>query len=327
MDKLPKGSGETEKTRSPCFTMEFGLSTRWSAGRHTNGQAMIEEILGLGLRRVELGYDLRMDLVPGVQEMVKNGSIIVDSVHNFCPVPVGAPRGHPELFTMTSSSPRTRESAVHYIKKTIHFAAEMGAKVVIVHAGNVEMNHISRQLCALYEKKEQFSPAYEKVKMKLQVIRDKKARKHLDYLRKNLDLLFPVLEETGITLALENLPTWESIPTELEMEALCREFKDRKLKYWHDIGHGQVRENLGFINLDRWLERLQPYMAGMHIHDVIPPAMDHLMPPEGKVDFSRLKKFASMDILRILEPIPDTPAEKITGALEFLRKNWDKNGE
>jgi len=286
---------------------------------------MIEEILDFGLQRVELGYDLRIDLVPGVQEMIDNGSVIVDSVHNFCPVPVGAPRGHPELFTMASSSPRTRESAVHYTRKTIHFAAEVGARVVIVHAGNVEMNHISRQLCTLYEKGEQFSPAYEKVKMKLQVIRDKKIGKHLDYLRKSLDLLFPTLEETGITLALENLPTWESIPTELEIEALCREFADRKLKYWHDIGHGQVRENLGFINLDRWLERLQPYMAGMHVHDVIPPAMDHLMPPAGKVDFSRLKKSANMDILRVLEPIPDTPAEKIAGALEFLRDNWGTN--
>ena len=50
---------------------------------------MIEEILSMGFDRVELGYDLRMDLVPGARNMIKEGLIKVDSVHNFCPVPIG----------------------------------------------------------------------------------------------------------------------------------------------------------------------------------------------------------------------------------------------
>jgi sugar phosphate isomerase/epimerase len=302
--------------------MIFGLTTRWNAGRHTSGESMVEEILGLGFDHLELGYDLRMDLVPGVQKMVRDGTVKVDSVHNFCPVPVGAPRGHPELFTLASSDPKIREGAVHHTSKTIRYAASVGAKVVIVHAGNVEMARMSADLRALSEKGEQFSDRYDKLKMKLQLTREKKVHKQLDHLRQGIEQLIPVIQETGVKVALENLPTWEAIPTELEMEELCKQYAPQGLRYWHDIGHGQVRQNLGFINQERWMERLQPHMAGMHIHDVIAPAMDHLLPPQGQVNFAPLKKFANGDVIRVIEPAPQTPGENIVEALRFLRQAW-----
>ena len=83
--------------------MRIALSTRWNAGRHTTGEKLVEEILQCGFTRLELGYDLTIDLVPGVRDMVRTRAITVDSVHNFCPVPVGAPGGSPELFSMAST--------------------------------------------------------------------------------------------------------------------------------------------------------------------------------------------------------------------------------
>lgn len=302
--------------------MIFGLTTRWNASRHTSGEKMVEEILGLGFDHVELGYDLRMDLVPGVHKMVQEGTVQVNSVHNFCPVPVGAPKGHPELFTLASSDPKIREGAVHHTSKTIRFAASVGAKVVIVHAGNVEMSRMSADLRALYENGEQFSARYDKLKLKLQLTREKKVRKQLNYLRQGIEQLIPVIAETGVLVALENLPTWEAMPSELEMEDLCKQYAPQGLRYWHDIGHGQVRQNLGFINQERWMERLQPYMAGMHIHDVIAPAMDHLLPPQGQIDFAPLKKFAKGDVIRVIEPAPKTPGEIVVEALRILRQAW-----
>ena len=284
---------------------------------------MLTEILELGFNHVELGYDLRMDLVPGVLKMVQEGAVKVVSCHNFCPVPVGAPRGHPELFTFASTDRRTREGAVLHTGKTLRFAAQVGARVVIAHAGNVEMERISTELCELYEQQQQFSKLYEKRKLKLQTTREKRVHKQLDLLREGLESLQPVLSETKVKLALENLPAWEAIPTELEMEQICKEFEGRGIGYWHDIGHGQIRQNLGFINQERWLERLSPYLAGMHIHDVAPPAHDHLMPPQGKVDFAALKRFATRDILRVIEPAAQTPPENIIEALRFLREAWE----
>ena len=302
--------------------MHFALSTRWNAGAHTDGERMLEEILSLGVERVELGYDLRLDLVPGVRKLVASGAVRVVSVHNYCPVPVGAPRGHPELYTLASDDPRERELAVAHTARTVRFAADMGARAVVTHAGNVKMTRYSPDLLALCAAGQVFSATYEKLKLKLQIAREKKVPRHLDYLRAGLDRLAPVLEETGVVLALENLPTWEAIPTEVEMEVLCREGAERGVRYWHDAGHGRIRELMGFINLDRWLERLSPWMVGMHLHDVRPPANDHAMPPGGLVDFERLKPWAAGDILRVLEPAPRTPADRIAEALRFLRETW-----
>ena len=124
----------------------LSISTRWNAGRHRDGAAMLEEILDLGLGIAELGYDLRAELIPGVKAMVAARAIRIDSVHNFCPVPVGAPRPHPELYTPASPDRREREYAVTHISRTLRFAAEVGARVVVCHSGNVDMPKYSFDL-------------------------------------------------------------------------------------------------------------------------------------------------------------------------------------
>lgn len=304
------------------MTTPLALSTRWNAGRHVSGERLVEEILELGFDRIEIGYDLRTELIPGVKAMIANGSITAGSVHNFCPIPVGTSRPHPELYTPGAPDRRERESAVKHITNTLHFAAEIGAKVVVLHAGNVDMPHFTYDLLRMASEGRQFTEAYEALKYKCQTVRDKRAPAQIRGLEESLEKLAPVLAETGVLLALENLPTWEAIPTELEAEQLLRRFAPAGLRFWCDLGHAQVRENLGFINAHRWLQRLSPHLAGMHIHSVEPPGQDHLMPPKGCTDFARLAPYGRMEIPRVLEPSPDTPAEDIRAAISFLHEAW-----
>lgn len=305
------------------LTVQFALSTHWNAHRHLHGEALIDEILALGFDAVELGYDTRIDLVPGIRKRIEEGAIKANSVHVFCPVPVGAPRGHPELFTMADPDPRTRQGAIQHTSHTLRFAAEVGARCAVCHAGNVAMDHLSRNLWDLAASGRQHTSAFEKTKLKLQIDRDKRAPKQLQFLEDSISRILPVLDETGVNLCFENLPTWEAIPTEIELEHLLRKFNHPRLRYWHDIGHGQIRQNMGFINLERWLDRLSPWLAGMHVHDVLPPAMDHVMPPRGQVEFGRLKKFAQMDIFRVIEPHTQTPPDDIVAGLKHLRAAWE----
>ncbi len=150
----------------------------------------------------------------------------------------------------------------------------------------------------------------------------KRAPKPIDYLINSLEKLLPVIQETGVQIALENLPTWEALPTELEGEKLVKQFHSRGIRLWWDMGHGQIRENLGFINSTRWLRRLVPWLAGMHIHDVAPPGQDHIMPPRGTLDFKALSDLAKMDMVRVLEPAPGTETKHIASAIDFLRETW-----
>jgi len=302
--------------------MQFSVSTHWNTFRHATGEAMIEEILELGVDAVELGYDLRIDMVPGVKNMVDSRAVKVLSVHNFCPVPMGAHRGHPELYTPASVDRQTRDNCITHMTRTIAFAAEVGAKVVVAHAGNVDMSRMSRDLIEWCEAGRQYTPAYEKLKLKIQVARDKKAPKQIGYLRESIDRLLPVLEQHNMILAFENLPSWESIPTEIEMEQLMNQYNSPHLRSWFDFGHGHIRQNIGFINAERWAERLSPWMAGMHIHDVKPPVKDHIMPPHGTIPFAHYRELANRDVVRVIEPATGTPAQNVKEAIVFLRECW-----
>ena len=302
--------------------MELSVSTHWNTFRHATGEAMIEEILALGIDCVELGYDLRLDMVEGVKKMVERGAVRVRSVHNYCPVPMGSHRGHPEIWTPASNDKRTRENAVKHMTSTIQFAAGMGASVVVAHAGNVDMSQMSRELIEWCQTGRQYTPAYEKLKMKITMTRDKKVARQLDYLRESIDLLMPELEKHRIVLAFENLPTWESIPTEIEMEKLLQDYNSPWLKSWFDFGHAYIRQNLGFINAERWVDRLSLWIAGTHIHDVAPPARDHVMPGKGRIPFDVYRDFAAKDIIRVLEPAPGADAAELKDAIAFLRNCW-----
>jgi sugar phosphate isomerase/epimerase len=303
--------------------MTFSLSTRWNSLRHKSGRALIEEILTLGFTHVELGYDLTLDLVPGVKEMVRERAVTVGSVHNFCPVPLGAPYGHPEIFSLSDLHPRTRQSAVINTVKSAHFAAEMGASCVVVHCGNVEMRNLTTKLLKLLNSGKQQTTAYDKTRIKLLMRREKKIQKHLAQLYKSLEELLPAFDDVHIRLALENLPSWESIPSETEMVDILQRFDSPTLGYWHDIGHGQVRQNLGFSAHRQTMDQLRSRVTGIHIHDVAFPAYDHLMPPNGNIDFNAFKTMAESASVLVFEPAPGTPEHDMTRAVETINKAWN----
>ena len=183
--------------------MNFSLSTRWNAYRHEDGEALVDEIRELGFDSIELGYDLRQTLVEGVKERLASGQITCSSVHNYCPVPVGALQGHPELFSLSSLEDRERKSAVRHTSRTIEFAAEVGARAVVSHVGNVRTRRRTRKLIALSEDGKQHTPKYKKLKTKLLMERSKKAQPYLDRLRLSLEELIPVLEKAGVPLGIQ----------------------------------------------------------------------------------------------------------------------------
>jgi sugar phosphate isomerase/epimerase len=302
--------------------MDFALSTRWNAHRHSSGEALVAEIRELGFTHLELGYDLTTDLIPGIRAAIAAGEITVNSVHNFCPPPL-TETPHPEIFTLGHLEPQIRALARKYTEETLRFAADLGARCVVVHSGNVAMPSLTRELIALYEQGEAFGRTYEKIRQTLLTTREINAPAQIELLQQELEDLLPVLERLSITLALENLPTWEALPTELEMETLLLHFNSPHLRYWHDIGHAAIRETLGFSNHRRWLQRLSPFLAGFHIHDVNPPAEDHRMPSFGRVNFGLLKPFVNGHSVKVLEPSPRIPREEVAAGLQAIRLAWE----
>ena len=62
-----------------------------------------------------------------------------------------------------------------------------------------------------------------------------------------LKKLLPAAEAQGIKLGIENRQALEELPFESDFQFLFRELASPNLVYWHDTGHAQIKENLGFI--------------------------------------------------------------------------------
>ena len=302
--------------------MTFHLSTNWNASRHATGEALADEILGLGFAGVELGYQLSELQAEGIRRRVASGTLHVGSVHAFAPYPLGAPGGHPELYLLASRDEDDRAMATILLQKTMSFAAEVGARAVVVHAGRIAISPSSAELIESAEEDGLESRRYTKLLQRNQRRRARQARKHMDALCRSLDLLLPRCAKLNLTLCLENLPSWEALPTEDEMLELKQRYSTPQLAYWHDIGHGQVRENLKWINHRDCARRLLPHTAGLHIHDVLPPAQDHLPPSQGTLPFADFAFYGTAPVLRVLEPAPRTSPADLVAGLKHLQQAW-----
>ncbi len=298
--------------------MKIAVSTHWNAHRHADGKALVEEILAAGFDRIEAGYNTVSEQLFGIRQMHEQKKITVSSLHNFCPVPAGAPLGHPELYTLADPRHRIRQSAVMHTINTIRNAAELQAGYVVVHAGNTLMRSKTPKLIKLAQAGKQDTALYLRIKNKLLLERAKKAPQQIDLLKKSIEALLPVLQEHKVTLAFENLPSCEALPNAEEMEQLFTAFDSPHIGYWHDTGHARILENLGLASHLEELRRLEPWLKGMHLHDVLPPASDHLPPGTGSIDFKAFSDIMRKGIELVIEPAPGTPVSAIVAARSFL---------
>ena len=279
--------------------MKFSLSTNWCNRRIESGEEIADKAMELGFEELELGFHTTQEQVKGFKARL--GQIPVGSVHAFCPVPISAPQGYPELYLFASPDENERGLARVHVKKNIEFAAEMGADTVVLHAGRVMCRGFIR-----------------KWDMKRRV---KRGRKLVEVFRRELDLLVPFLERHNVTLGLENLPYLEGFPAEWEMKDLVGEW----VKPWLDTGHDFVRRvnqwNVPFLTSgkDSASPLLQP--VGMHISDS-QGGDDHLPPGEGRVDFPMLKTFAEKARHVVFEPAANVREAALRKGIEHLRKTW-----
>ena len=308
--------------------MKFSLSTNWNSQRHDNGEKLVDEIVSLGFEALELGYHMTEELADGVRRRVQAGAVTVDSVHAYCPVPVGAPHGYPELYLLASLDEDERAMAAILIERAMTFAASMGARALVLHAGRIFLNSFFGDLGtptlveALEEEGSPDGPQYQRLLAKALRRRAVRVRKQYDGFCHSLDVLLPKFEKAGMTLCLENLPSIEAFPDEREMLMLKQRFDAPSLAYWHDMGHGQVRENLGWTRHLDSARTLLPLTRGIHIHDALPLMNDHLPPGKGDIPFADFAFFAADSVIKVFEPGPDVKGAELSEALRYVRTAW-----
>ena len=283
---------------------------------------MLREIRELGFEYAELSHGTRISLLPGILEAVEAGEMKVSSLHNFCPLPMGVNHAAPNLYQFSAERPREREMAERFTLKTIEFATRVKAPVVVLHLGSIEMKNYTDKLLEMVARGEKDTPKYEKLCEELDEKREAKKEPFLERTYELLKKLAPDAESRGIKLGVENRQALEELPIESDYQFLFREVASPSLVYWHDTGHAQIKENLGFIHHGMHLESQGDRLYGFHIHDVQFPGRDHCAPGSGNVDFAALKPFVKPDHVKVFEFSPGLTVEEVKNGVDHVKRIW-----
>lgn len=284
---------------------------------------MLREIRDLGFEFAELSHGTRISLLPGILEAVDAGEIKISSLHNFCPLPMGVNNSAPNLYQFSAERPRERELAHRYTLKTIEMAERLKAPVVVLHLGSIEMKHYTDKLLEMVARGERETPKYEKLCAELDEKREAKKGPFLERTKEALKQLLPEAESRGIKLGAENRQGLEELPCESDFQFLFRELDSANLVYWHDTGHAQIKENLGFLPHLMHLESLQDRLFGFHIHDVHFPGRDHCAPGSGTIDFAGIKPLLKPEHIRVFEFSPSLTVEQVRAGARHVQTLWN----
>lgn len=301
----------------------LSFSTCWNSSRHTAGDEMLREIkTELGFDLIELGHGIRISLMPGIQEMFDAGEVRFSSLHNFCPLPVEVMGASPDCYTFSTNSARERERAVRQTLQTIDFAARLGAPFVVLHLGRVPVKPVTEPLIALSKAGKIFSREY--VRRKIDAVAQREAAAPACLVNVK-ECLKPIIEHAAaksIRLGIEGRRGYEEIPSEREIVPLLDELNSAQVGYWHDFGHSQIKENLGFLNHEEWLRAMGPRTLGCHVQDCIWPAQDHQPPFAGDIDLEKLVPLLSPTCLFVWEMSPRKTVEEIRRSVAIWKERF-----
>jgi len=283
---------------------------------------MLREIRDLGFEYAELSHGTRLSLVPGILEAVDAGEMKISSLHNFCPLPMGVTYAAPNLFKFSAEPRRERELAEKHTLKTLEFAERVKAPAVVLHLGSIEMRDYTDKLLEMVARGEKESTKYRKLCLEVDEKREARKEAYFERVKELLRKIVTEAEARGLKLGAENREALEELPIETDFQFLFREISSPNLGYWHDTGHAQIKENLGFIQHAMHLESLRDKLLGLHIHDVQFPGKDHCPPGSGTIDFSALKPMLKPEHIRVFELSPSLTVDQVRSGVAHVKGLW-----
>lgn len=290
--------------------MEPSLSTMWIQQRFDHLSAFFTAGQALGFKRFELGHTVRPEMFRGVQP----GQQTISSIHAPCPANPG-PWDY-----LASLDEGKRKQAVAQAKDTIALAKKFKAPVVVLHIGKVAIDpSLERRLRDLYNEGKKGTQEYEDAKWQLVEARARRQAENLAAAASSLEEISQYAQATGIRLGLENRYYYYEIPNIQEMSALLTSSDPTTVFYWHDTGHAQNLENLGFTRHEEWLQAFASRMVGVHLHDIV-GLQDHRIAGGGEMNWPMIASYLPAQAIRTCEFDWPYSEEKIIAGVEYLRQ-------
>lgn len=280
---------------------------------------MLREIAALGFEYAELSHGIRITLVPGILRAVQEGVIKISSTHNFCPLPTGVTQAAPNLYEPSATETREHEQWLRHTKRSIDFAAQVKAQVVVCHLGSVTFfwfNPARNVRKYLQDHADAGRHPEDKVYQALLQKSLAKLRKRMppfwEQVKSSVNEVFAYATEKGVKLGFENRERFEELPIDADYaDFLAGLPAGAPAGYWHDTGHADIKEGMGLLKHREHLEKLAPRTIGFHLHDVSAQGHDHQGIGAGHIDFKMVSSFWRPEHLLTLEFGPRVSVEDV----------------
>ncbi len=242
----------------------------------------------------------------------------ITSVHEPCPADLTPAELKQRGWLVSALDEADRQRGVEAVRRSIILAHQLGASTVIVHLGRVEMDETPEaQMQQLYRTGQHDTPAYQQHKAHMIAERGERASPHQAAVRRSLDELAGHAARLGVRLGLENRDHYYEIPLMDELDELLSAGYGATVGYWHDVGHAQKLEHMGYCLHEAWLIRFADKMIGVHLHDIA-GMDDHLPAGRGTMPWDLVRRHLSADILRTCEFGDAHAPELVASGLQWL---------
>jgi sugar phosphate isomerase/epimerase len=299
----------------------LALSTSWNSFRHQDGFAMMQEIADLGFSHAELSHGIRIVLVPGILRAVEAGLIKISSTHNFCPLPAGVTQSAPNLFEPSQTDDREHQQWLRHTKRSIDFAAQIKARVLVLHLGSVKFwlfspegkihAYLKKHPAAEVGSDPRYAAVLRKACTRLRGRMGPFWEQVLDSLRE----VSSYAKDHGVALGCENREKFDELPLDDDFPALFEALgPDSPCGYWHDTGHAEIKRSLGLLEHHAHLERNAGRLLGFHLHDVSAAGKDHQAVGAGRIDFEMISRFWQPGHALTLELSPRVSAADVAAS-------------
>jgi len=297
--------------------LDAALSTMWGIGRFRSLADFFTAAAALGFTRFELNHAVNSTMLDGLS---LNGQRIT-SIHEPCPADHSTSALKNRNWLISAPNQDDRRRGVAAVRRSIDLAHELGAQVVIVHPGRVDIGQeLETALIDLYKQGKVDQPVYAQAKERLLAARAAQAEVNLRSVRRSLVELTEHATRMGIRLGLENRYHFFEIPLPDELDDLLDLGCGDVVGYWHDVGHAQVLENLDLCSHEEWLRRFAHRMVGIHLHDIV-GVKDHLAAGLGHLDWDMVARYLPAGALRTCEfRTSNSPQEVAAGVRLLIEK-------
>ena len=271
---------------------------------------------GLGFTHIEANASTSPQML---SELIE-AAVPISSIHSPCPA-VMSSRGIPiSSLSLSSLDESERMEAVSFAKKTIDLAASVRARAIVLHMGEVSIDlSLQKRLYKLCDEGHTQTKEYGQAKEELVYQRISHALPYLDAARKSLQELSQYSQQKGIMLGLETRFHFNEIPNMDEMAELLNDISESLVGYWHDVGHAEVQQQLGFSLHEEWLSRFKDRMVGIHLHDIL-GISDHQAPGKGNMNWEMVAKYLPPGIVKVCEIGEWNDEEQMQGVVNLLHK-------